>query len=314
MQRKMATALVVGLALVLVAYTAAYAWQGDSWGPISRTTIYDIAWGMVSTVWIPKNTIINWEHDDEYQQYNIRSQYIGVAYSQETPQENLSEFRTAVQNTPPGTTYYGNDCSGFVSIAWKLPVRYATTHFESDATSAGGYVTSRGNIGSAQQTILLPGDALVKSGDHMVLFHERTQGGIRTMEQTPHRATRIPRKWSELKEYRPIRRNAMDETLYTGTLPSTASVVYYPNSNGYNSTVSGTHFAWFGGPNDYPNTVFYLYLYKWNVDKAEWQRVASGASALSSAKIAYPGTPGKYIWQVISYRGSGNYELAVKVP
>jgi hypothetical protein len=133
---------------------------------------------MISPWWTPKNTINNFEVGSTYQQYNVGAHYQGVAYSQGNPQENLSEFLTAVKNTPPGTTQYGNDCSGFVSMVWKLPLRYATSDFEADAASAGNYVTSRGNIGSAKQTILLSGDALVKSGDHMVLFKDRIPGGI----------------------------------------------------------------------------------------------------------------------------------------
>jgi hypothetical protein len=321
MQRRMATALVVGIAIVFSTFTVAYAWPGDTWGPISRATMEVIATDMISPWWTPKNTINNLEVIGKpYQQYNVRAHYQGVAYSQGQTQENLSEFITAVKNTPPGITEYGNDCSGFVSMVWKLPKRYTTKSFEDDVTNTpkaiGDFVTSRGNIGSAKQTILLSGDALVKSEDHMVLFKDRIPGGILTMEQTPHNAKVKEWTWGQLSQYRPIRRKAIDETLYTGSLPAIGSIVYHPNASGYYSAVSGTHSARFGGPNDdQPNsTQFHLHLEKWNDTEGDWKWVRSGRDVLSSSSIEYRGTPGYYRWRVFAYRGSGNYELSAKVP
>ena len=38
-------------------------------------------------------------------------------------QQNWAEFSNSVSNTSGGTVGYGNDCSGFTSICWKLPTR-----------------------------------------------------------------------------------------------------------------------------------------------------------------------------------------------
>lgn len=214
MKRKMSGAIVIGVAVVLGVFTGAYAWTDETWGSISRATIESRAMSMISLKWTPKNTIQNWEVDNTYYPFKKGTTYTGVAYSQDNPQENRSEFENFVKNTAGGKTRYGNDCSGFVSISWRLPRRYRTTDFESDATSPGGYVTSLGDINTGQKAGLLVGDALVKAGSkgHMVLFKEKTSAGIKTMEQTTwsHVATsKREWTWTQLKQYRPIRRNSL---------------------------------------------------------------------------------------------------------
>jgi len=73
-------------------------------------------------------------------------------------------------------TGYGNDCSGFASICWRLPSRYTTWTFEHDASNSGGYVDSLGAAGSGQTAGLIRGDALNDDYNHIVLFN-RDLGG-----------------------------------------------------------------------------------------------------------------------------------------
>jgi len=114
----------------------------------------------------------------------------------------------------------GNDCSGFVSIAWTLGSRYATTTFETDATGAGGYVDSLGDIGTCQSAGLITGDACNKSGSHIILFNRDLGGGqMESMEQTPWVAYRRTWYWSSLSDYRPIRRRQ----LVTSPTPAAAT-------------------------------------------------------------------------------------------
>ncbi len=197
--------LAIGIALLILP-CAALAWSGDTWGYITRATIQSNADLMIDSTWVPKNTFTNFEYGSTYLTYTKGVTYTGVAYSQNNPQENWSEFSNDVTNTSGGSVGYGNDCSGFVSICWKLPAREVTSTFESEL---GTYWISLGDIGSAATAPLLVGDALNSSSvGHIVMFLDYESGGIRTMEQTPNNAQRKVRSYSDLAEYRPIRRLA----------------------------------------------------------------------------------------------------------
>ncbi len=193
-----------------------YAWTGDPWSSISRQTILKIADEMIDFTWSPRTTISNWSNGSIWYTFSAGKSYMGEAYSQNNPQENWAEFYNLVNNTAGGNTYYGNDCSGFVSISWKLPARYTTTSFESDAISDGGYVASLGAVGSGKNAGLLLGDAFVASGSHIIIFEYYLPdgSGIKAMEQTPPSAKRSDWTWKKLASYRPIRRDKIDEGNY----------------------------------------------------------------------------------------------------
>ena len=200
----------IGLALLLLR-CAAPAWTGDTWGNITRATIKSNADLMIDSTWVPKNTFTNWEYGTTYHTYTKGVVYTGVAYSQSyniagMVQQNWTEFYKAVTNTSGGTVAYGDDCSGFTSICWKLPTREVTSTFESKlGTTAKWY--SLGDIGSAASTPLLMGDALNSSSvGHIVLFLSFETTGVNTMEQTPNNAQRKLRAFSNVAAYRPIRR------------------------------------------------------------------------------------------------------------
>ena len=206
---------VIGIALLLLP-SAARAWSGDTWGPITCATIKANADQMIDSTWVPKNTFTNWQYGSSYQVYAKGVTYTGVAYSQtygvsNMVQQNWTQFRSAVTNTSGGLVAYGNDCSGFVSICWKLPAREVTATFESKLGGTAKWV-SLGAIGSAASTPLLMGDALNSSSvGHIVMFLSYDTGGILTMEQTPSHAQRKVRSYSNLAEYRPIRRLAISD-------------------------------------------------------------------------------------------------------
>lgn len=145
--------------------------------------------------------------------------YKGVAYTQ-GPQQSASEFKTSVSTTAGGNTKFGNDCSGFVSMCWKLPKRYTTTTFASDANSAGGYVDALGDTTTIETVPILYGDALNASGNHIVLVKEKIPSGIKVHEQSPPTARLYEYSYSYFRsnKYKPIRRRSMNETIYSGYL------------------------------------------------------------------------------------------------
>ncbi len=195
----------VGVALLLLP-CAALAWSGDTWGNITRATIKANADLMIDSTWVPKNTFTNYQYSGSYRTYYQGITYTGVPYSQNNPQENWSELYNAVTNTSGGSVGYGNDCSGFASICWKLTTREVTSTFESKLGGTAKWF-SLGDIGSAATAPLVMGDALNSSSvGHIVLFLNFDTGGVRTMEQTPNNAQRKVRSYSNVAEYRPIRR------------------------------------------------------------------------------------------------------------
>lgn len=200
---------------VLISVSPLYAWNGDQWATISRDNILKIAREMVDATWRPNITVAHWAYqkgnNTQFQIFKTEKLYTGEVYSQNNPQENLSEFLYAVTHLS-GVSYAGNDCSGFVSIAWRLPQRYTTRDFVADANAAGGYVDKiEADITKGG---LLPGDALVTDG-HMIMFIEYIKVknkivGIVVYEQTYwFRGTATKYSWTlaKLKGYAPIRRN-----------------------------------------------------------------------------------------------------------
>lgn len=195
----------IGIVFLLLP-CAAPAWSGDTWGNITRATIKSNADLMIDSTWVPKNTFTNFQYGSTYRTYYQGVTYTGVPYSQNNPQENWSELYNSVTNTSGGSVGYGNDCSGFVSICWKLTTREVTATFESKLGTTAKWV-SLGDIGSAATAPLVMGDALNSSSvGHIVLFLNYESSGVRTMEQTPNNAQRKVRSYSNVAEYRPIRR------------------------------------------------------------------------------------------------------------
>ncbi len=234
--------LLTGMMLLLLP-CAARAWSGDDWGAISRATIQSNADLMIDSTWTPKNTFTNWQYKSSayktnvYHVYTKGVTYTGVAYSQNNPQENWLEFYNSVTNTGSGTNYYGNDCSGFVSICWRLPARKTTYLFE---TELGSYWTSLGETNTAATAPLEIGDALNSASDHIVLFLNRETSGVRTMEQTPYHAQRKSREYSFLDTYRPIRRLQITDGL-TLSDDGLSQVVDAGSAVSLSVTVSGTN-------------------------------------------------------------------------
>jgi len=98
-------------------------------------------------------------------------------------------------------------------------------------------------------------------------------------------------------------------TLYTGNLTSSGSSNQQPNGSYYYSSTSGTHNGWLRGP---AGADFDLILFKWN--GATWNRVAASEGSTENEQVSYTGTSGYYTWQILSYRGGGNYSFWLQRP
>ncbi|HBG28078.1 MAG: hypothetical protein A2Y10_16965 [Planctomycetes bacterium GWF2_41_51] len=203
--------LIVSLALS----TVSFGWSGVTWGNMEREEIVRIADDMIDVSWRPLNNIYNYRSPSGgYTWFYSNTTYYGVAYMMNNPVDDLAEFLAHVNTTPGGTTYYGNDCSAFVSMCWKMTQRHTTSSIE----GATSYVTLLGSDGQCDDVSLIIGDACNDNGSHIILFdYYSGSGGMYSMEQTPATATRRYWSWSSLASYRPLRRkNLVDYSQYDG--------------------------------------------------------------------------------------------------
>lgn len=158
-------------------------------------------------------------------------------------------------------TGYGNDCSGFVSICWKLPSRYTTWTFEDDAVSVGGCVDSLGNVGSCASANLKIGDACNNASEHIILYKETlSDGRMKSMEQTPTVARERVWYWSSLSDYRPVRRRLitepafpMVETRDSTNLTATSVTLNAVITDSGSSAISNRLFTWAANENGTDN-------------------------------------------------------------
>ncbi|MBB1088434.1 M4 family metallopeptidase [Lysobacter sp. SG-8] len=95
---------------------------------------------------------------------------------------------------------------------------------------------------------------------------------------------------------------------YSGSLSGTGSSAVQPNGTYYQSA-AGAQKGWLRGPS---GTDFDLELYRWS--GSGWSKVASSTTPTSEESVSYNGSAGYYYWKVLSYSGSGNYQLWLDTP
>ena len=202
--------------------TPSFSWNGSQyWQPMNRETIARIANEMIDIEWRPNKSIRNFAYSNKYTYFSSNKIYKGMAYCQDNPQENLSEFLNGIYYTNGGRTFFGNDCSGFVSICWQLPHRYTTGWFHRDMGDE--YFYALGGKGKSAFVHLMKGDALNAAGRHIRLFDQYVSSGVQLLEQTPDLAQRKAYPFSSLKSYQPIRRDLLMNSLTVGDLIETSS-------------------------------------------------------------------------------------------
>ena len=314
MVMKRRTYLLTVCILIFLAGFSLYPWDGDVWGPLSRAQIAAIANKMINSYWMPKNTIFNYTYNSRTT-FNAGTVYTGIAYCLKEIVDNWDDFSFKVNTTSGGNQAYGNDCSGFVSICWRLEKRYTTVNFENDAINAGGYCSSLGEIGSSSIVNLLRGDALVKVGDpierHIILFDYSENSGMVSMEQTPGpriSSSEMRRNWAWnlLRDYRPIRRNLIE---VEGLI---APEIFSPLNNSVVNTLTPT-FNW----RSVTNADYYgLYVSKSPYgeenlifDSRTDGYIFSNSFTLPSGRLV---DGNNYRWEVYAYNNSGDYAASEK--
>ena len=192
---------------------------------------------MIDFTWSSRYSFNNFQYGSTYKTYYANTFYYGVPYCQNNPPQTRPEFINHVNGLGYGgsTVAFGNDCSAFVSMAWKLPSRWTTWSFHNDANGPKNYVYSLGAYGSGPWVSLLGGDAFNHQTSHIILFNSYSpSGGINSLEQTPNNAQGRYWSWSSLSSYQPIRRNrivASPPPVPPFTQESFKTILHETNSN-----------------------------------------------------------------------------------
>lgn len=95
----------------------------------------------------------------------------------------------------------------------------------------------------------------------------------------------------------------------TGSLSGTGDYDYQPDGTSFTGA-SGYHYAALSGTVSDAD----LYLYKYNSRRRTWSSVASSTGSTSTESITYSGSSATYLYYVVSYSGSGDYQLCLTIP
>ncbi len=212
-------------------------WSGESWKTMTRAQILSRAVQMIDGTWTPSHTQRGWTSSRSPYIFYAGRTYHGVLYTQNNPVENWAEFKSRIRNARKYYGYWrnhrwynylGNDCSGFVSIAWGMPSRFTTRDFYYEANYRKRYAYALGRVGQAAQVNLKKGDAINSSGSHIILVGKKITNGVLSLEQTPNTAKRRNWYYSSLSHYQPIRRKDISDAP-EDTIKTEVSITSYPS-------------------------------------------------------------------------------------
>ena len=147
------------------ALTGDFTWDKPAtFEPMSRGEMFRLAYEMKDFSWQPRNEIRNITNPGTGASYTYSPllRFTGIAYTLANPIEDWDNFYHLVSTVPVvQDTSWGNDCSGFVSISWKLPQKYNTTMFECDAFNDSVSCASVGTIGDYVDALGSNGDGVL---------------------------------------------------------------------------------------------------------------------------------------------------------
>ena len=141
----------------------------DEVAEVKRIDVINRAKAMTEVKWAPKYNIKN-----SYGKYTFKKgkTYIGIPYTMDIYQvSSVSDFSSKIKTSKE---IYGNDCSGFVSIAWGISRQTTLTIFNSVKF---GSIIDGHLISQISWDDLKPGDALLKDngkGEGHIMLYDNT--------------------------------------------------------------------------------------------------------------------------------------------
>jgi len=140
---------------------------------VKREDVINRAKAMVEVEWTPKYNIKNTDGNYTFKKGET---YIGIPYTMDVYQvSSVSDFEAKIKTSKE---IYGNDCSGFVSIAWGIARQTTLSIFNSlkSGSKLNGHLISQINWED-----LKPGDALLREngkGEGHIILYDNTDSKI----------------------------------------------------------------------------------------------------------------------------------------
>jgi hypothetical protein len=203
-----------GAALTMVAIglwvTAPRESEAQPLTPVKRAEMIDVARKMAEFRWVPSARNLVAACVSNYRTpWRSGEAVTGVAYdwggmdSLEVFRKRLASGEAAGSHKTEGSTRCtaGVDCSGLVSLAWRLPRKFSTSDIPT--------VSAPLNLNIF--TELKAGDVLNKAGSHVVIFSSYNRDGSINVYEAVGQQSRVVltrTRWSRLQGYVPLRYRA----------------------------------------------------------------------------------------------------------
>lgn len=190
----------------------------------SQAAVLNRALGMIQVNWTPSRNLMGWRGAMVFQ---AGKSYSGIPYSQSPNQRDLAGFQQELNTDDFYANYvrgdgivmpkYGNDCSGFLSIAWGIR-RYTTSTFRQGIVTGvfakvGNYDPNNPSEADLKNSYrsLKSGDAIVKPG-HVILVESVNGETVTCYEQTPYYAQVTTHTFPEMAKARYMPFSFLDST------------------------------------------------------------------------------------------------------
>lgn len=175
--------------------------------PVKRSDMIELAKRMAEYRWVPSPRNLIASCVSNYRApWRVGEAVTGVAYDW-GGMDDIDRFRkrlasgdAAGSHKQEGSTTCtaGVDCSGLVSLAWRLPRKFSTSDLARVSTAMAVNV----------YTDLRPGDVLNKAGSHVVIFSSYNRDGSINVYEAVGQRSRVvltTTRWSRLRGYVPLR-------------------------------------------------------------------------------------------------------------
>jgi len=203
-------ACVVALTMVAIGLALPCKTEAQPLTPVKRAEMIDVARQMAEFKWVPSTRNLVAACVSNYRTpWRPGEAVTGVAYdwggmdSLEVFRKRLASGEAAGSHKAEGSTRCtaGVDCSGLVSLAWRLPRKFSTSDIQTVSTPLNVNIF----------TELKPGDVLNKAGSHVVIFSSYNRDGSINVYEAAGQQSRVVltrTRWSRLQGYVPLRYKA----------------------------------------------------------------------------------------------------------